>query len=168
MQTCITSCFICFKLDTTFHNTSIIPLFFLLRFVHSARRHPTISLSPGDCRQHLWSGIMSPCTLEPMLHHSSIGQIRHGMTPLMEMQKECSGFTIRMCMEYLEMTLTLLKIYKYWWSLILAASVYRKQILTGIGHMCERTTLRDNDAATSFFSIDMESSSDYMTGVHSR
>jgi hypothetical protein len=32
---CITSCFIHFKLDTTFHNTSITP-FFLLHFVHSA------------------------------------------------------------------------------------------------------------------------------------
>ena len=35
MQMCIMSCFIYFKLDTTFHNTSITP-FFPLCFVHSA------------------------------------------------------------------------------------------------------------------------------------
>jgi hypothetical protein len=48
-------------------------------------------------------------------------------------------------MEYLVTKALLLKIYKHWQSLMLAVSVYWKQILTGTDPTCTQTFLQGNE-----------------------
>jgi hypothetical protein len=72
MQTCITSCFIHFKLDTTFHNTSITPfLFSFVLCIIVQVSTPIAGTGNGDCWLH-------SCILEQTLMEAP-SCIRNGL-----------------------------------------------------------------------------------------